>query len=113
MREYTYSIQQYTVRHCSLLRRWTLGSRVQDEGFIWELPKIRDTLFWGPYNKDPTILRYYIRVPYFWKPHLRSRMKVFYCGLSAVGAEVLTGRVGMYGVLGKSGERSESRDPKH
>ena len=22
---------------------------------IWEFPKIRDTLFWGPYNKDPTI----------------------------------------------------------
>ena len=22
---------------------------------IWELPKIRDTLFWGQYNKDPTI----------------------------------------------------------
>ena len=22
---------------------------------IWEFPKIRSTLFWGPYNKDPTI----------------------------------------------------------
>ena len=21
----------------------------------WELPNIRGTLFWGPYNKDPTI----------------------------------------------------------
>ena len=21
----------------------------------WEFPKIRGTLFWGPYNKDPTI----------------------------------------------------------
>ena len=21
----------------------------------WELPKIRGTLFWGPYTKDPTI----------------------------------------------------------
>ena len=20
---------------------------------IWEFPKIRGTLFWGPYNKDP------------------------------------------------------------
>ena len=28
------------------------------------------TLFGGPYNKDPTILGYYIRVPYFRKlPH--------------------------------------------
>ena len=23
---------------------------------MWEFPKIRGTLFWGPYNKDPTIL---------------------------------------------------------
>ena len=30
----------------------------------WEFPKIRGTLLWGPYNKDPTILGYYIRVPY-------------------------------------------------
>ena len=22
---------------------------------IWEFPKIRGTLSWGPYNKDPTI----------------------------------------------------------
>ena len=22
---------------------------------VLEIPKIRDTLFWGPYNKDPTI----------------------------------------------------------
>ena len=22
---------------------------------VWEFPKIRGTLFWGPYNKDPTI----------------------------------------------------------
>ena len=21
----------------------------------WEFPKIRGALFWGPYNKDPTI----------------------------------------------------------
>ena len=24
-------------------------------GFIWGFPKIRGTLFWAPYNKDPTI----------------------------------------------------------
>ena len=24
-------------------------------GEIWEFPKIRGTLFWGPYNKDPTL----------------------------------------------------------
>ena len=22
---------------------------------VWEFPKIRGTVFWGPYNKDPTI----------------------------------------------------------
>ena len=22
---------------------------------IWEFPKIRGTLFWGPYHKDPTV----------------------------------------------------------
>ena len=22
---------------------------------IWEFPKIRGTLFWGPYNRDPII----------------------------------------------------------
>ena len=22
---------------------------------VWEFRKIRGTLFWGPYNKDPTI----------------------------------------------------------
>ena len=27
----------------------------------------RGTLFWGPYNKDPTNLGYYIRVSYFRK----------------------------------------------
>ena len=24
-------------------------------GRMWEFPKIRGTLFWGPYSKDPTI----------------------------------------------------------
>ena len=33
--------------------------------YIWEFPKIRGTLFWGPFSQDPTILGYYIRVPYF------------------------------------------------
>ena len=32
---------------------------------IWEFPKIRGTLSWGPYKKDPTIQGYYIRVSYF------------------------------------------------
>ena len=41
--------------------------------------EIRGTLFWGPYNKDPTIyLRYKIRVPYFRKPP-------YYCEPQALG----------------------------
>ena len=33
-----------------------------------EFPTIRGTLFWAPYNRDPTnYLGYYIRVPYFRK----------------------------------------------
>ena len=30
---------------------------------MWGVSEIRGTLFWGPYNKDPT--GYYIRVPIF------------------------------------------------
>ena len=30
------------------------GSGPSVEGFIWEFPNIRGTLFRGPYNKDPT-----------------------------------------------------------
>ena len=36
---------------------WGYGFRIQrlrSEG-IWEFPKIRGTLFWGRFNKDPTI----------------------------------------------------------
>ena len=31
------------------------GVRMYEEFLIWEFPKIRGTLFGGPYNKDPTI----------------------------------------------------------
>ena len=36
-------------------------------GATWEFPKIRGTLFWGPHNKDPNKLGYYIRIPHFRK----------------------------------------------
>ena len=32
---------------------------------IWESPKIRDTLFWGTYTKDPTILGTKVGSPIF------------------------------------------------
>ena len=34
---------------------------------LWGVPKMRGTVFGGPQNKDPTILGYYIGVPYFRK----------------------------------------------
>ena len=33
-----------------------------------KFPKIRGTVIWGPYDKDPYYLGYYIRVPYFRNP---------------------------------------------
>ena len=32
--------------------------------YVGEFPKIRGTLFWGPYNKDSYYLGYDIWVPY-------------------------------------------------
>ena len=40
----------------------------------WEFPKIRGALFWGPSNKDPSILGYYLGVPYLWKLPLRGHL---------------------------------------
>ena len=45
------------------------GGSLRSTQHKWEFPKIRGTVFWGPYNKDPGsyYLGYYIRVPYFRK----------------------------------------------
>ena len=40
---------------------------------IWELPRIRGTLFWGPYNKDPTIWGAMLGSPIFGNPHMRLK----------------------------------------
>ena len=37
---------------------------------IWEFPKIRGTIFWGPYNKDPTIESTLLGSPVFGNPHI-------------------------------------------
>ena len=51
------------VLHCRVLARnptalkpsdGTWGSKHSDPS-IWEFPKIRGTLLWGPQSKDPTI----------------------------------------------------------
>ena len=39
---------------------------------IWEFPKIRGTLFWGPYNKDPSILGTILGTPIFGNSHIDS-----------------------------------------
>ena len=36
----------------------------------WEFPKIRDTLFWGPYNKDPTVYGTILGSPIFGNSHI-------------------------------------------
>ena len=40
---------------------------------IWEFPKIRGTLLWGPYNKDPTIWGAILGSPIFGTPPYISR----------------------------------------
>ena len=44
-----------TLATLALLRHSTTCVSVVFVGPIWEFPKILGTLFWGPYNKDPTI----------------------------------------------------------
>ena len=40
---------------------------------IWDFPKTRGTLFWGPYNKDPTIKGTILGSLIFGNPHCASR----------------------------------------
>ena len=40
---------------------------------IWELPKIRGTLFWGPYTEDPTIKGPRLGSPIVGNSHLGAR----------------------------------------
>ena len=43
---------------CYCTRNWVSSFGFTALGaptLIWEFPKIGGTLFWGPYNKDPTI----------------------------------------------------------
>ena len=57
---------------------------------------MRGTLFWGPFNKDPTILGYYIRVPLFsetpkysdpsYDPPIVSQSLLAYSGLHQISA---------------------------
>ena len=44
-------------------------------GFIWEFPTIRGTVFWGPYNKDPTIQGTILGSPIFGNSHLAVQLE--------------------------------------
>ena len=60
-------------------------------GRFWDFPKIRGTLFWGPYNKGPIYLGYYIRVPYFRKRPFCWRgggAETVLCSLSSISIVV-------------------------
>ena len=45
----------------------------QRDSIMWGFPKTRGTLFWGPYNKDPTIWCTILGSPIFGNPHVRLR----------------------------------------
>ena len=54
---------------------WGLGSTFSGLGLgfgIWGFPTIRGTLFWGPYNKDPTISGIRLGSPIFGNSHMDS-----------------------------------------
>ena len=43
--------------------------------FMWGFPKIGGTLFWGPYNKDPTIEGTILGSPIFGNSHFAFRVQ--------------------------------------
>ena len=57
------------------------GIRPKSAGipYIWEFPKIRGTLFWGPYNKDPIISGTILGSPIFGNSH------ILLLGIEAIG----------------------------
>ena len=46
------------------------GLLMSNKQQIWEFPKIRGTLFWGPYNKDLTIKDTILGSPIFGNSHI-------------------------------------------
>ena len=53
------------------LQACSLGFRSpSDSWHMWEFPKIRGTLFWGPYNKDPTVWGTILESPIFGNSHV-------------------------------------------
>ena len=56
-----------TLFFCKIVQ---IGQAVNGYHFnsTWDFPKIRATLFWGPYNKDPTIKGTILGSPIFGNP---------------------------------------------
>ena len=46
------------------------NGRTHQRSFLWEFPKIRGTLFGGPYSKDPTIQGTILGSPVFGNSHI-------------------------------------------
>ena len=60
-----FSFGEPTVTGSFLLVQDRLLGKCIPHGLLtkWEFPKIRGTLFWGPYNKDPTVSGAILRSP--------------------------------------------------
>ena len=59
---------QFGTKNQTAPRFSTLCFAEQCVKFIWDFPKVRGTLFWGPYNKDPTISGSILGSPIFGNP---------------------------------------------
>ena len=46
------------------------STRRRTDNITWEFPKLRGTVFWDPYNKDPTIQGTILGSPIFGNSHL-------------------------------------------
>ena len=44
-------------------------------GYTWQFQKLRGTLFWGPYNKEPTFIGTKLGSLIFGNSHLDSRSR--------------------------------------
>ena len=64
------------MRSCGLKDATILEAEAKAQGaigpvfFMWEFPKIRGYLIWGPYNQDPTIYGAILGSPIFGNSHV-------------------------------------------
>ena len=65
------------------MKWWTVSGVLPR--FSWEFPKIRGTLFRGPYNKDPTIEGTILGSPIFGNSHITKAANKSNLGSNAYG----------------------------